>query len=177
MVDKLHAMGFKVMLWVCPFVSPDSREFRYLAEEGMLLLDPQKEQEVLWSNTKNKAAIIRWPGVVPAGVAHDELTTAMDLLPTLARWAGTSVPDGVVIDGHESKPFVLANMVYQGTALGPILWLVYFRDISEPIAAADCLPRKFADDLSATRLLASALPKWNDQGWHASSPSRGSRPG
>ena len=28
MVDSLHAMGFKVMLWVCPFVSPDCKVFR-----------------------------------------------------------------------------------------------------------------------------------------------------
>jgi len=60
MIKKLHDMGFQVMLWVCPFISPDSEVFRYLAKEGMLLLDPQKTQEVLWSNTQNKAAIIRW---------------------------------------------------------------------------------------------------------------------
>jgi alpha-glucosidase (family GH31 glycosyl hydrolase) len=60
MMQELHAMGFKVMLWVCPFVSADSADFRYLAKEGMLLLDPQKDQDVLWANTKNKAAIIRW---------------------------------------------------------------------------------------------------------------------
>jgi alpha-glucosidase (family GH31 glycosyl hydrolase) len=60
MMQELHAMGFKVMLWVCPFVSADSAVFRQLAEEGMLLLDPQKTQEILWANTKNKAAVIRW---------------------------------------------------------------------------------------------------------------------
>jgi alpha-glucosidase len=60
MMHKLHAMGFKVMLWVCPFVSPDSADFRQLAQEGLLLLDPQKTQDILWANTKNKAAIIRW---------------------------------------------------------------------------------------------------------------------
>ncbi|MFC1762330.1 glycoside hydrolase family 31 protein [Planctomycetota bacterium] len=60
MMEKLHAMGFKVMLWVCPFVSADSAMFRELAAEGMLLLDPQKTQNILWANTKNKAAIIRW---------------------------------------------------------------------------------------------------------------------
>lgn len=60
MMDKLHAMGFKVMLWVCPFVSADSVEFRQLAADGMLLLDPQKTQNIRWSNTKNRAAIIRW---------------------------------------------------------------------------------------------------------------------
>lgn len=60
MMDKLHAMGFKVMLWVCPFVSADSADFRQLAQDGLLLLDPQKTQNILWANTKNKAAVIRW---------------------------------------------------------------------------------------------------------------------
>ncbi|NMF33665.1 glycoside hydrolase [Flammeovirga yaeyamensis] len=60
LIDRLHLMGFKVMLWVCPFVSPDSEIFRQLAEDGLLILDPQKKQEILWANTKNKAAAIRW---------------------------------------------------------------------------------------------------------------------
>jgi len=60
MIKKLHAMGFKVMLWVCPFVSADTEIFRHLAKEGMLLLDADKTQEILWANTENKAAIIRW---------------------------------------------------------------------------------------------------------------------
>ena len=37
MIDELHALGFKVMLWVCPFVSPDSQEFRWLREKGYLV--------------------------------------------------------------------------------------------------------------------------------------------
>lgn len=60
MMKKLHGMGFKVMLWVCPFVSADSEVFRALAKDGMLILDPQKTQDILWANTRNKAAIIRW---------------------------------------------------------------------------------------------------------------------
>ncbi|WP_419213597.1 glycoside hydrolase family 31 protein [Maribacter sp. X9] len=60
MIKKLHKMGFQVMVWVCPFVSADTEVFRYLAKEGMLLLDGDKTQDVLWANTKNKAAIIRW---------------------------------------------------------------------------------------------------------------------
>jgi alpha-glucosidase len=34
MMDTLHRQGFKVMLWICPFVSPDSREYRALAQAG-----------------------------------------------------------------------------------------------------------------------------------------------
>jgi len=39
MTDKLHELGFKVMLWTCPFVSPDSASFRYLEKRGCLLRD------------------------------------------------------------------------------------------------------------------------------------------
>jgi alpha-glucosidase (family GH31 glycosyl hydrolase) len=60
MMKKLHEMGFKVMLWICPFVTSDTEVFRKLAKDGLLILDPQKTQNILWANTKNKAAIIRW---------------------------------------------------------------------------------------------------------------------
>ncbi len=60
MIEELHKMGFKIMLWICPFISPDSEVFRYFAKEGMLLLDSDRTQEVLWANTQNKAAILRW---------------------------------------------------------------------------------------------------------------------
>ncbi len=50
MVDTLHAMGFKVMLWVCPFMSPDSKLSRDLEKKGYFV------------KTKNtqEAAVIRW---------------------------------------------------------------------------------------------------------------------
>jgi len=43
MVDTLHAMGFRVMLWVCPYVSPDSLNFRKLWAEGFLLKNKEGE--------------------------------------------------------------------------------------------------------------------------------------
>ena len=60
MIRHLHDGGFKVMMWICPFVTADTENFRYLAAEGMLHLDPQRTQEILWANTRNKAAVIRW---------------------------------------------------------------------------------------------------------------------
>lgn len=39
MVARLHELGFKVMLWVCPFVSPDSQTFREIEPLGYLLKD------------------------------------------------------------------------------------------------------------------------------------------
>lgn len=37
MVEQLHAWGFRVMLWECPFVSADTLAFRTLAEKGYLI--------------------------------------------------------------------------------------------------------------------------------------------
>ena len=37
MIDKLHRSGFKVMLWCCPFVSPDTAVFRELEKLGALV--------------------------------------------------------------------------------------------------------------------------------------------
>ena len=49
MMDSLHGMGFKVMLWVCPFISPDCDVFRDLESRKMLLRD-----------TTGRTAIIPW---------------------------------------------------------------------------------------------------------------------
>ena len=37
MINQLHQMGFKVMVWVCPFVSRDSQEYRFLRDKGYLI--------------------------------------------------------------------------------------------------------------------------------------------
>ncbi|MBE6903469.1 MAG: glycoside hydrolase [Ruminococcaceae bacterium] len=39
MVDELHAMGYKVMLWTCPFISADTAEFRYAWSKGYLIMN------------------------------------------------------------------------------------------------------------------------------------------
>jgi len=39
LVKELHRLGFSVMVWVCPFVSPDSAIFRLLQRQGLLVSD------------------------------------------------------------------------------------------------------------------------------------------
>ncbi|MEM7810304.1 MAG: sulfatase [Planctomycetota bacterium] len=48
--------------------------------------------------------VMRWPGVIPAGVTIDTLTSTMDLLPTVAAAAGIALPGDRVIDGHDITP-------------------------------------------------------------------------
>lgn len=42
MVDELHKMGFEVMLWICPFITPDTLEFRETRDKGYLVLDEEE---------------------------------------------------------------------------------------------------------------------------------------
>jgi alpha-glucosidase len=49
MINDLHKMGFKVMVWVCPFVSPDCDVYRDLMHKKYLVIDESGEP-----------AIVRW---------------------------------------------------------------------------------------------------------------------
>lgn len=49
MMDELHNMGFKVMMWVCPFVSPDCDVYRELRNKGYFL-----------KNKAGQPAMVRW---------------------------------------------------------------------------------------------------------------------
>jgi len=51
MIAQLHSMGFKVMLWVVPFVSPDTRVFRQLAHKNVFMFADKE---------KTKPAIVKW---------------------------------------------------------------------------------------------------------------------
>lgn len=51
MIDKLHNMDFKVMLWICPFISSDSPVYRELAERRLLIFR---------DTAKTRPAIVEW---------------------------------------------------------------------------------------------------------------------
>ncbi len=50
--------------------------------------------------------VARWPAGIPAGTVSDELVTAMDLLPTLVKLTGGSIPSDRVIDGRDVWPIL-----------------------------------------------------------------------
>jgi alpha-glucosidase (family GH31 glycosyl hydrolase) len=43
MIQELHNMGFKVMVWVCPFVTADTPEYHYLRDHHLLLFKKDGE--------------------------------------------------------------------------------------------------------------------------------------
>jgi len=60
MIATLHQKGFKVMVWICPFISPDSKEFRELADKRYLLLNRGQNDTATWSNSSLPPLIINW---------------------------------------------------------------------------------------------------------------------
>lgn len=50
--------------------------------------------------------IVRWPGKVPAGIVNEEPIAIFDLLPTLVKLAGGSVPTDRIIDGKDIWPVI-----------------------------------------------------------------------
>lgn len=55
MIDKLHQEGFKVMVWISPFVSPDSHEATLLNRTNYLIKDKNGRPALInwWNGTSN----------------------------------------------------------------------------------------------------------------------------
>lgn len=62
MIAELHGMGFKVMVWVCPFVSADTEVFRALQAKKLLLMDGKGDKSISWDKAKQPALIGWWNG-------------------------------------------------------------------------------------------------------------------
>ena len=74
---------------------------------------------------------IKWPGKIPAGSASNEVVHSMDLFPTLAAFAGGSVPTDRAFDGIDQSEFFLGNqtnsnrdgiIVYMGEQIFGVKW-------------------------------------------------------
>ena len=55
------------------------------------------------------ACVMSWPEKIKPGTVADDLIGAIDLLPTIARLTGATVPSDRVIDGIDSSDYLLGN--------------------------------------------------------------------
>ncbi|MFN0165786.1 MAG: sulfatase [Bryobacteraceae bacterium] len=62
-----------------------------------------------WEGGMRVPCIARWPGKIPAGRTCDHPATVMDLLPTMARLAGTHEPRDRIIDGRDIWPLLASK--------------------------------------------------------------------
>ena len=55
----------------------------------------------------------------------------------------------VAVEGVLSDAFALADTVFQGTVLGPVLWNTFFGDVAAAATSHEAQEATFADDLNA----------------------------
>ncbi|XP_004440804.1 PREDICTED: steryl-sulfatase [Ceratotherium simum simum] len=59
-----------------------------------------------WEGGIRVPGVLRWPGVIQAGLEIDEPTSNMDIFPTVAKLAGSPLPEDRIIDGRDLMPLL-----------------------------------------------------------------------
>jgi hypothetical protein len=105
MMDELHGMGFKVMVWVCPYIQPDGKHFTELLHD---------ERSVVWlrsAKDPHEPAILRW---------WDGFSAVTDLTnPHGREWFAGQLRhlveaygvDGFKLDGGDAEHYAQASML------------------------------------------------------------------
>lgn len=75
-------------------------------DEGGSNAPLRSHKATTWEGGQRVPCVMRWPGQIPAGTVCRELTTAMDLYPTLAALAGAAIPQDRIIDGKDIRPLL-----------------------------------------------------------------------
>ncbi|MEM7324049.1 MAG: sulfatase [Actinomycetota bacterium] len=59
-----------------------------------------------WEGGQRVPFLVRWPGRIPAGEERSQVTSAIDLLPTIAGLCDLAVPQDRVLDGTDLRPLL-----------------------------------------------------------------------
>ena len=113
MMDELHGMGFKVMLWVCPYIQPDGKHFTELLHD---------EKDVVWLRSAKDPrlpAILHWwdgfSAVTDLTNPHGrERFTAQ-----LRRLGEVYGVDGFKLDGGDAELYAQSSMLTGAVAFDP----------------------------------------------------------
>jgi alpha-glucosidase len=102
MMEELHAMGFKVMLWVCPFVSPDCDVYRELNKKGYFL-----------KTKTGETAMVPWWNGVSALLDFSNPQAQAWFRAELQRLVDTYGVDGFKLDAGDAR-FYTGNLELNG---------------------------------------------------------------
>ena len=110
MIDELHSMGYRVMLWVCPYVSPDSPEYRDLAKLGYFVKDV----------VKDKPAIVEWWNGFSAMLDMSNPDARAWMVSKLRHMQEKYGVDGFKFDAGGAENYLPENVrVFDGKSYGP----------------------------------------------------------
>lgn len=102
MTDRLHELGFKVMVWVCPYVSPDGEDFRILESAGHLVRTADGDVAIRkWWN--GHSAVLDTTNPAAVSWLHRELDSLMENVGV----------DGFKFDGGDLDMYRPTDQVWQ----------------------------------------------------------------
>jgi alpha-glucosidase len=116
MIDELHSLGIPVMLWVCPYITPDGRFFTELQ------LDHTRHKKTVWFvNAANprRPALMEW---------WDGFSAIVDLTnPTGKSWFKAQLDrlmkeygvDGFKFDGGDAQHYSAKSLLAPAKAFDP----------------------------------------------------------
>jgi alpha-glucosidase len=105
MMDELHRLGFKVMLWVCPYIQPDGKRFTELFQDS---------SRVVWLRSAKDAgqpAILHWWDGYSAVTDLTSPAGRAWFTGQLQRLVETYGVDGFKLDGGDAELFAPSSMV------------------------------------------------------------------
>ena len=115
MCDRLHADGWKVMLWVCPFVSMDSPGYRELAF-GMLDAGVKTEKGGLVCQTPGDPKPVSWWNGKSAHVDFSHPRGAAWFARELKRLQDECGVDGFKLDGGDMSCYKAPIVTHGGAS-------------------------------------------------------------
>lgn len=126
---------------------PTREDFNYQSGINDLL---RGEKHETWEGGMRVPLLVRWPGHIPAGVLAGQLTTSMDILPTIAAITGGQLPEDRIIDGHNIWPILSGD----SEALSPYEAFYYYRyDRLQAVRSGKWKLHVFRPDEGRTSLL------------------------
>ncbi len=120
--DALDEMGLadNTLIFFTSDNGPEDYHIGNAANAGMGTPGPFRgRKRSIYEGGVRESCIVRWPGKVPAGkVDETSVLTAVDLLPTLCKLAGATVPD-IQPDGEDISDILLGK---PRPRTSPIYW-------------------------------------------------------
>ncbi len=116
MADELHRMRFRIMLWICPFVSPDSPEFRQAQAQGYLIKKKGTDQ----------AAIIPWWNGYSACYDMSNPEASKALKAQLREMQQRYGIDGFKFDAGDISHYTDPSLAFHDTTATPAMMCGYW---------------------------------------------------
>jgi arylsulfatase A-like enzyme len=103
-LDTLHDLNLDANTFV--LFTSDNGPWRSQGKNGGVAGPLRGGKSSTWEGGMREPTIARWPGKIAAGTVNDAVMSEMDILPTLVKLAGGTVPIERPIDGKEIWPLL-----------------------------------------------------------------------